>query len=253
MSPLRVVLAGPRSPFLDGLSGRLADAGAAVSIVDTDSGPGHDPVRGSRGSLLVLDAHTHPIDFGRPSEPGLPEWAIAHIGVARRTILLSSHLARQECTGFPLAALEAAVGGAGGAILRLGRVLDPLDPLLVRWRNALKEGVPVAPLPCPLAPVDMGTALAAVAVLTRDPDLRGEFACTAPDETTYAEIADRMRRALQLPENRVTPTGYEPSDFGLLKWPERAADGVSAVLAEGGVRAGKVAAVLDNVMRRVLA
>lgn len=231
----------------------MTDTAAAVSLVDTASGSGHDLARCAGGSLLVLDAHTHPTDFGRPGEPGVPEWAIAHIADARRTILLSSHLARQECTGFPLAALEAAVDSAGGAILRLGRVLDPLDPLLVRWRDALKEGVPVAPLPCPLAPVDIGTALTAVAVLTRDPDLRGEFACTAPDETTYGEIADRMRCALQLPENRVTPTGYGPSDFGLQKWPERAAAGVSAVLAEGGVRAGKAAAVLDDVMRRVLA
>ena len=253
MAPLRVVLAGRRSPFLGGLSSRLTDVGAAVSIVDTASGPSHDLTRCAGGSLLVFDAHTHPTDFGRPSEPGMPEWAIAHIGDASRTILLSSHLARQECSGFPLAALEAAVDSAGGATLRLGRVLDPLDPLLVRWRNALKEGVPVAPLPCPLAPVDIGTALTAVAVLARDPDLRGEFACTAPDETTYEEIADRMRRALQLPENRVTPTVYEPSDFGLLRWPEDAAAGVSAVLAEGGVRAGKAAAVLDDVMRCVLA
>lgn len=34
---------------------------------------------------------------------------------------------------------------SGGAILRLGRVLNVADPLLTRWRNGLKEGVSMSP------------------------------------------------------------------------------------------------------------
>ena len=120
--------------------------------------------------------------------------------------------------GRALADLEDKVLARSGAVLRLGRVLNAADPLLTRWRNGLKEGVPVSPFAegrC--APLTVETAANALFdVLGAAPAV---YQVSGPDEVPYLEIAQRLCAAMGLPPGRVVASSVTPSALGLDDWP----------------------------------
>ena len=120
--------------------------------------------------------------------------------------------------GRRLVDLEDLVLASGGTILRIGRVLNAADPLLTRWRNGLKEGVPVSPFGqgrC--APLTTDAAVDALFdVLGAPPAV---YQMSAPDEVTYLDIAQRLYVAMGLPEDRVAASPATPSALELDDWP----------------------------------
>ncbi len=103
--------------------------------------------------------------------------------------------------------------GAGVAVLRLGKVVDPELPLLRSWRRELRAGRPIAPFsdlrlsPIPLARA--AEALRAVARARRG----GIFQLSAEGDLSYAEVAHELARRLGAPEGLVQPV--RASEAGL--------------------------------------
>jgi dTDP-4-dehydrorhamnose reductase len=180
----------------------------------------------------VIHPGPHPVDAGRAAdasfetiERALPLlqqdmqvilWPSTYVFSGNRArmpggaprALLSDH-------GRLLGDLEDMVMAGGGAILRLGRVLNAADPLLTRWWNESKEGVPVSPFSqgrC--APLTTGTVVDALFdVLSAAPAV---YQMSVPDEVTYLDIAQRLCAAMGLPEDRVTASPATPSALGRL-------------------------------------
>jgi len=94
------------------------------------------------------------------------------------------------------AAAEAAVLAAGGAVLRLSKVLSPDLELLQDWRRKLLAGEPITPFAdMNLAPVtaDFVAALATDLALDRK---SGIFHCTGGEDLPYTALAESMASAL---------------------------------------------------------
>jgi dTDP-4-dehydrorhamnose reductase len=183
----------------------------------------------------VIDPGPHPVDAGRAADANFEtiERALPLLQQDMQVILRSSthvfsgnrarmpgdaHRAPLSDHGRSLDDLEDMVLAGGGAILRLGRVLNAADPLLTRWWNGLKEGVPVSPFSqgrC--APLTTGAVVDAFFdVLGAAPAV---YQMGVPDEVTYLDIAQRLCAAMGLPEDRVTASPSTPSALELDDWP----------------------------------
>lgn len=84
---------------------------------------------------------------------------------------------------------EKAVRAAGGAVLRLCKVVSPELPLIAGWLRALREGRPITPFTdmC-LAPVPLAHACALIErLLAARAD--GVFHCTGAEDRSYAALA----------------------------------------------------------------
>ena len=97
-------------------------------------------------------------------------------------------------------------------------MLNAADPLLKRWRNGLKEGVPVSPFGqgrC--EPLTTEAAVDALFdVLGAAPDVCQK---SAPDEVTYLDIAQRLCAAMGPREGRVAASPATPSALERDYWP----------------------------------
>ncbi len=86
--------------------------------------------------------------------------------------------------------------GAPVAILRLGKVVSPVMPLIDNWIKALAAGRPIQAFrDMPLAPAPVGLVTDAIARLMHD-RVSGIYQLTGPRDASYAEIgrflADRV-------------------------------------------------------------
>lgn len=230
--PSSVAFVGARSPLIEAVLTTASRAGGfTVHFVDRDTPPHED---GWRAPTWVLDPGLHPLDAGGKYDLAfdLIDRVLSILQQDVRVVLLSSsHVfagerplapgaavrAPRSDYGRLLATLEDRVMGRGehGLVLRQGRVLSAEDSLMMRWWNALKEGVAVIPpSQSACAPISVDTAAKAlVAVLDRfGPEI---FQVSAPDEITYLEIAQRMCGAMGLPEDRVleAPPGAAAIDL----------------------------------------
>jgi len=222
------------TPFGGALSRHLQAAFDVVGIAIADV----PRIEFGRDATVVIVANDHGVDFGRPAtddDMGPPVKQDAHV------VLLSPWVAAHSTACL---ALEDQVLRNGGAVLRLGRVLHTDDPLLERWRKALEEGVYVAPLDVPCAPVDADTAAAATALVVGEA-LAGRFALSAPDQVSYRAIALAISARLGLPETRVVSNGGVPEDFGLDSWPTQAVLQTSAVFHDGAIVPQRARSVID--------
>jgi nucleoside-diphosphate-sugar epimerase len=229
------VFFGPRSPLAEEALNRAArlgwdanscqDMGSVSSVLEVGTGKGR----------WVIDPGPHPIDAGRATDANFEEIGRTLPLLAQGvqvTLVSSTHVFSGDHARMPSDALRAplsAYGRAlvdledkvlarGGAVLRLGRVLHAADALLTRWRNGLKEGVPVSPFAegrC--APLTLETAATALFdVLGAAPAV---YQVSGPDEVSYLEIAQRLCAAMGLPPDRVLASSVTPSALGLDGWP----------------------------------
>lgn len=229
------VFFGPRSPLAEEALIRAAHLGwDAIPYQDVDSISSALEV-GAGAGRCVIDPGLHPIDAGRAADANFEEIgrALPLLAQGVQVILVSStHVFSGDRAqmhddapraplseyGRALADLEDKVLARSGAVLRLGRVLNAADPLLTRWRNGLKEGVPVSPFAegrC--APLTVETAANALFdVLGAAPAV---YQVSGPDEVPYLEIAQRLCAAMGLPPGRVVASSVTPSALGLDDWP----------------------------------
>jgi dTDP-4-dehydrorhamnose reductase len=121
------------------------------------------------------------------------------------------------------AAAENAVVSAGGAVLRLGKVLHPKQATLAGWRRDLISGRAIAPFSdLVMAPVSLGLAVSAIAKLIAARDAAGIFQITANRELSYMEAAYHFAAALGVPRNLVVPTTSEQAGLSLASKPKHA-------------------------------
>ena len=230
------VFFGPHSPLSEEALNRAAHLGwDAISCQDADSlRPVLEVVNAGAGRW-AFDPGPHPIDAGRATDTSFEaiDRALPLLPPGAQVVLVSStHVFSGDRKRMPsdaprapisdygrrLVELEDSMLARGGAILRLGRVLNMTDPLLTRWRNGLKEGVPVSPFAkgrcAPLTVEDAADAL--FDVLGAAPAV---YQASAPDEVSYLEVAQRLCAAMGLPADRVTATSVAPSALDLDDWP----------------------------------
>jgi dTDP-4-dehydrorhamnose reductase len=86
--------------------------------------------------------------------------------------------------------------GAPVAVLRLGKVVAPVMPLIENWAAALTAGQPVSAFrDMPLAPTPIDLVARAIGALMRD-RASGVYQLTGPRDASYAELgrffADRL-------------------------------------------------------------
>jgi len=227
-----VAFVGPRSSLIEAVLAVAARAGGfSARFIDRDTLDLEDR---SGAPTWVLDPGLHPVDAGgkRDFAFDLIDRVLPTLEQNTRVVLLSSnHVFSGDAALTPVAAERAPrspygerladvedrvmARGEHGLVLRRGRVLSAEDSLMMRWWNALKEGVAVIPpSQSACAPISVDTAAKAlVAVLDRfGPEI---FQVSAPDEITYLEIAQRMCGAMGLPEDRVleAPPGAAAIDL----------------------------------------
>lgn len=105
---------------------------------------------------------------------------------------------------------ERAVQAAGGAVLRLCKVVSPELPLVAGWRRALRQGRPVTPFtdmflaPVPLAHV---CTLIERLLAARAP---GVFHCTGAEDRSYAALARAMAAMLGADPGLVQAAACDP-------------------------------------------
>jgi|APSaa5957512535_1039671.scaffolds.fasta_scaffold95051_2 nucleoside-diphosphate-sugar epimerase len=229
------VFFGPGSPLAENTLERATKLGwRAINCQDVDSTSSALEVGRGTG-CWVIDPGTHPIDAGRATETSFEaiERTLPLLTQGAQVILVSSshvfpgNRARTPVDapraplsdhGRRLVDLEDMVLARGGAILRLGRVLNVADPLLTRWRNGLKEGVPVSPFAegrCSPLTVEA----AADALFDALGTAPAVYQISGPDEVSYLEIAQRLCAAMGLPADRVVASSVTPSALDLDDWP----------------------------------
>ncbi len=94
------------------------------------------------------------------------------------------------------AAAERAVLDAGGAVLRLSKVLAPDIPLLQEWRCELMSGRPITPFhDMWLAPVTIDDVTALIGRLVAD-RRSGIFHCSGREDRSYVALAEGLAGAL---------------------------------------------------------
>ncbi len=91
------------------------------------------------------------------------------------------------------------------AVVRLSKVLSPDLPLLVDWRQNLRQGQRITPFDnLRLAPVDCGLVSEVIEkVLTQN--RAGIFHCTGGEDRSYVDLASRLCRLWQADEALITP------------------------------------------------
>jgi len=227
-----VAFVGPRSSLIEAVLAVAARAGGfSARFIDRDTLDLEDR---SGAPTWVLDPGLHPVDAGgkRDFAFDLIDRVLPTLEQNTRVVLLSSnHVFSGDAALTPVAAERAPrspygerladvedrvmARGEHGLVLRRGRVLGAVDPLMVRWWNALKEGVAVIPPSQSLcAPISVETAAAALVAALEGPGSE-IVQVSAPDEIAYPEIAKRMCAAMGLPDDRVleTPSGAPAADL----------------------------------------
>lgn len=211
----------------------MADVADAVEVHSALNAP--PSVDGC--DVVIVAAHAHALDGGRPgARPAVP----VDLSKQAHVIQLAPWLRDGNESD----------AGPQGAMLRLGHVLTGTDPLLIRWRKALEEGVPVAPLNVPCAPLDCAVAVRAVMSLVIEKET-GQFAISAPDEVRFAEIAEGINKRLALPADRIVPSDLEPAAFALADWPSTAVLHSSPWLARRGIVARPARQVVGDALQRL--
>jgi nucleoside-diphosphate-sugar epimerase len=103
--------------------------------------------------------------------------------------------------------------GAPLAILRLGKVVSPVMPLIDGWVKTLSAGKPIQAFrDMPLAPAPVGMATDAIVRLMHD-RLSGVYQLTGPRDASYAEIGRFLADRLGADAKLVTETSAR--DAGL--------------------------------------
>lgn len=101
------------------------------------------------------------------------------------------------------AQLESGIIAAGGAIVRLTKVLDQGTALLRNWVSDLKASTPIhAFIDMWMAPIRLGSVVAALFALLCSPR-RGFFQLSASNDVSYAEAALLLCKALGADERLV--------------------------------------------------
>lgn len=229
------VFYGPGSPLGEEALIRAAHLGwNPISCPDGDSISSALELDAGTGRW-VIDPGPHPIDAGRAVDTSFEtiDRTLSRLPTGAQVILVSStHVFSGDRARIPgdasraplsdhgrrLVDLEDMILARGAAILRLGRVLNVADPLLNRWRNGLKEGVPVSPFAegrC--APLTVKAA--ADALFDTLGAAPGVYQISGPDEVSYLEIAQRLCAAMGLPANRVVASSVTPTALDLDDWP----------------------------------
>ena len=107
--------------------------------------------------------------------------------------------------GWQKAEAEQGVLQAGGAVLRLSKVLAPDLGLLQDWRRALLSGKPIGPFhDMWLAPVTVGMVVGLIGRLVADRQ-PGIFHCTGREDRPYVALAERLAGALGACPDLVQP------------------------------------------------
>ena len=234
-SNLPFVFFGPHSPLAAEVLERATHLGwDPISCSDLDSISSALELGVGTGRW-VFDPGPHPIDAGRTVETSFEtiDRTLSLLPSGAQVILVSStHVFSGDRPRMPsdasraplsghgrrLVAMEDIVLARGGTVLRLGRILDVADSLLTRWRNGLKEGVPVSPFAegrC--APLTVEAAAAALLdVVGATPAI---YQVSGPDEVSYLEIAQRLCGAMGLPADRVVASSVTPPALDLEDWP----------------------------------
>lgn len=111
---------------------------------------------------------------------------------------------------------EQAVLSAGGAVLRLTKVIAPGDARILEWKTRLTAGQTIAASDdLYLAPVTMDqvtTALAAIGTSHKS----GIYQLSGPEDCSYFDLAVQLATHLHLPTDRITPgktAAHIPKNF----------------------------------------
>lgn len=147
------------------------------------------------------------------------------------------------------AAAEAHVLGlAGGAVLRLTKVLTPDLPLLTSWCADLAAGRPVTPFNnFPLAPVTLGFAVETIVDVLSGGE-PGVYQASGADDLTYVDLAHALAGHVGADPGLVTPVQAIPAGLGFERLPRYS----TLEMALEEARFGRAAPASDSVLEKVV-
>ena len=106
---------------------------------------------------------------------------------------------------------ERAVRAAGGAVLRLCKVVSPELPLIAEWRRALLKGRPITPYTDMfVAPVPVAHVCALIERLLTA-RAAGTFHCTGAEDRSYAALAGALANALGADSGLIRAISCDPA------------------------------------------
>lgn len=97
------------------------------------------------------------------------------------------------------------------AVVRFAKILEPAAPLLVRWRDALREGRTIEPfVDMNMAPVPLATAVSTLRLIV-DRRAGGIWQVSGDRDVNYAEAAGMLAGMLAADRSLIRPIGAKES------------------------------------------